>query len=239
MNNIEDRLKNIIKHSLTKISDFDGYKKFKGVLNSDDFKKLIKNDPAFAPFCLDREKYVVAKIGGNLVTSIHRKLGDLYEEILLELLHTKYGFTKEYLKFTLNIVIDGKAQQRTTDGRLILSDIQDIELKGKVSKLIIDGYDGLAMEVRSCYQIGDSKRIQADDHMATALKVINIEPKLIILCNTSLTSPVKRLSKNWTVYQGEESFEYIKNLTDFDLYQFLIDNKPLIEPLMDNVFDML
>lgn len=237
--NVEDKLKNIIKHSLTKISDFDGFKKFDGVNNSEDFKKLIQNDPAFSPFCLDREKYVVARIGGNLITSIHRKLGDLYEDILLELLHDKYGFSKEYLKFSLNIVIDGKEQERTTDGRLILSDIKNRELQTKVADLIIDGYDGLAMEVRSCYQIGDSKRIQADDHMASALKAINVEPKLVIMCNTSLTSPVKRLSKNWTVYQGKESFDYIKNLTDFDLFSFLMDNKDLIEPLMDDVFDML
>lgn len=237
--NIEERLKIIISHSLSRISSFDGFKKFEGVSNSEDFKKLMQRDPAFAPFCLDREKYIIARIGGNLVTSIHRKLGDLYEDIILELLNYKYGFSKAYLKFFLNIVVDGLEQQRTTDGRLILSDIENEELKNKVAGLIIDGYDGFAMEVRSCYQIGDSKRIQADDHMATALKVLNIEPKLIILCNTSLVSPVKRLSKNWTVYQGADSFEFIKDLTDFDLYQFLMDNKTLIEPLMDNVFDML
>jgi hypothetical protein len=239
MNNIEEKLKIIISHSLKKISEFDGYEKFKGVSNSQDFKNLMQSDPAFAPFCLDRNKYVVARIGGNLITSIHRKIGDLYEDILLELLKDKYGFSKEYLKFSLDIVIDGKEQKRTTDGRLLLSDIENSVLKNKVNNLILDGYDGLAMEVRSCYQIGDSKRIQADDHMATALKAINIEPKLIILCNTSLKSPVKRLSKNWTVYEGIDSFEYIKNLTDFDLYQFLMDNKILIEPLMDDVFDML
>ena len=199
----------------------------------------MKQDPAFSPFCLDRDKYVIARIGGNLITSIHRKLGDLYEEIILELLHNKYGFSKSYLKFSLNIVIDGKEQQRTTDGRLVLEDITNVDLKNKVRNLILDGYDGLAMEVRSCYQIGDSKRIQADDHMATALKAINIEPKLVIMCNTSLVSPVKRLANNWTVYQGSDSFNYIHELTDFDLFEFLMDNQSLIKPIMDDVFEML
>jgi hypothetical protein len=236
---IENSLKTIIKNSLEKITEFDGYKKFEGVTEPAHFKELMRNDPAFSPFCLDRDKYVTARIGGNLITSIHRKLGDLYEEIILELLHVKYGFSKDYLKYSLNIVIDGNQQERTTDGRLVLNDITNIELKAKVNKLIKNGYEGLAMEVRSCYQIGDSKRIQADDHMATALKALNIEPKLIIMCNTSLASPVKRLAKNWTLYQGMESFGYIQELTDFDLYVFLMDNQPLIKPLMDNVFDML
>ena len=236
---LENKLKEIIKHSLEKITDFDGYKKFEGVTEASHFKELMKKDPAFSPFCLDRDKYVIARIGGNLITSIHRKLGDLYEEIILELLHNKYGFSKSYLKFSLNIVIDGKEQERTTDGRLVLKDIKDENLKNKVSKLVLKGYDGLAMEVRSCYQIGDSKRIQADVHMATALKAINIEPKLVIMCNTSLVSPVKRLANNWTVYQGMESFDYIHMLTDFNLFAFLMDNQSLIKPIMDDVFEML
>ncbi len=236
---IEQKILEIVKFSLLKVKDFDGYKKFNGVDSPDDFKGMMVNDPAFQPFYLNRDKYVTARIGGNLITSIHRKLGDLYEDILIELLQHKYGFTKNYLKFYLNLVIDGKEQQRTTDGRLMLEDINDEDLRAKVKSLVIGDYAGLAMEVRSCYQIGDSKRIQADDHMATALKALNIEPKLVIMCNTSLTSPVKRLSKNWTLYEGKDSFDYIKNLTDFDLYQFLLDNETLIRPLMDDIFDML
>ena len=236
---VEQKILNIVKASLNKVKDFDGYKKFEGVSNSDDFKAMIVNDPAFHPFYLNRDKYVTARIGGNLITSIHRKLGDLYEEILLELLHHRYGFPKNYLKFSLNLVIDGKKQERTTDGRLMLEDINDDSHKAIVKSLLTGNYEGLAMEVRSCYQIGDSKRIQADDHMATALKALNIEPKLVIMCNTSLKSPVKRLSKNWTLYQGKESFDYIRELTGFDLYQFLLDNEKLIRPLMDDIFDML
>ncbi len=237
--NLENNLKEIIKNSLEKIVEFDGYKKFEGVSEASHFKEMMRRDPAFSPFCLDRDKYVIARIGGNLITSIHRKLGDLYEQIILELLHHRYGFSKDYLKFSLDIIIDGKKQERTTDGRIVLGDITDPELKKRVKDLIIGTYDGLAMEVRSCYQIGDSKRIQADDHMATALKAINIEPKLIIMCNTSLESPVKRLSNNWSVYQGSESFRYIHQLTNFDLYSFLMDNQSLIKPIMDDVFEML
>lgn len=236
---IENTILDIVKASLVKVKDFDGYKKFDGVNSPDDFKGMMVNDPAFQPFYLNRDKYVTARIGGNLITSIHRKLGDLYEEILLELLHHKYGFSKNYLKFSLKLVIDGKEQERTTDGRLMLEDLKDESHKAKVKSLLVGDYAGLAMEVRSCYQIGDSKRIQADDHMATALKALNIEPKLVIMCNTSLTSPLKRLSKNWTLYEGRESFDYIRELTDFDLYQFLLDNEKLIKPLMDDIFDML
>lgn len=224
---------------MNKVKSFDGYKKYHDVNSSEDFKGMMVNDPAFQPFYLNRDKYVTARIVGNLITSIHRKLGDLYEELLLEILQNKYGFNKDYLKFSLDIVIDGKKQERTTDGRLLLKDIDDEKLKTKVQNLIVGDFEGLAMEVRSCYQISDSKRIQADDHMATALKTINVEPKLVIMCNRSLVSPVRRLSKNWTLYEGQDSFDYIKALTDFDLLQFLLDNESEIKPLMDEIFDML
>lgn len=236
---IEQNLLGIVKRSLNKVKSFDGYKKYHDVNSSEEFKRMMLNDPAFQPFYLNRDKYVIARIGGNLITSIHRKLGDLYEELLLELLQDKYGFNKDYLKFSLDIVIDGKKQKRTTDGMLLVKDIDNKELKTKVQSLIVGDFEGLAMEVRSCYQIGDSKRIQADDHMATALKAINVEPKLVIMCNTSLVSPVRRLSKNWTLYEGQDSFDYIKDLTDFDLFQFLLDNESEIKPLMDDIFDML
>lgn len=237
--NVEGLLLPIVEYHLTKILDFAPYDKFEAVTNAEEFKNLIKKDPAFSPFCLHNDKYVIARIGGNLITSIHRKLGDLYEDIILELLTIKYGFSRDYLKFSLNIVIDGKEQERTTDGRLILADIKDKDLKGNVKNLMVGDYAGLAMEVRSCYQIGDSKRIQADEHMANALKAINIEPKLVIFCNTSLISPVKRLSHHWTLYQGEEAFNYIHNLTSFNLYKFLMDNQATIKPIMDKVFASL
>lgn len=228
-----------VEYHLAKILEFNPYDKFDGVSNADEFKLLIQKDPAFNPFCLHRDKYVIARIGGNLITSIHRKLGDLYEDIILELLSQKYGFSKEYLKFSLNIVVDGNKQARTTDGRLILADIKDRKLRKKVKDLIEGDYIGLAMEVRSCYQIGDSKRIQADEHMAKALRTMNIEPKLIIFCNTSLVSPVKRLSHHWRLYEGESAFNYIHELTDFNLYKFLMKNQATIKPIMDKIFETL
>ena len=239
MNKLENTLIAAIEYHLNKILDFDGYSKYDGVTNPKEFIYLMDNDPAFNPFGLGRDKYVTARIGGNLITSIHRKLGDLYEDMIIALLHDKYGFSKEYLKFSLNIVIDGNEQERTTDGRIMIADIDDKVLREETKKLIVGNYEGLALEVRSCYQIGDSKRIQADEHMAKALKAITIDPKLVIFCNTSLTSPVKRLSKHWDTYQGKKAFEFTRELTGFDLYQFLIDNKKVIDPIMDKVFQKL
>lgn len=238
MENVETIIEDLIADNLNKILEFNPYSKYDGVNNSKDFIKMISNDPAFAPFGLDTEKYVVGRVGGNLVTSIHRKIGDLYEEILLVLLEHTFDLSKEYLKYSLKLNIDGEEQKRTTDGRILIKDVTDPKLKKRLGDIVGDKYSGLALEVRSCYQIGDSKRIQADVHMATALQHKKVLPIMLIFCNSSLVSPVKRLKMIWQVYEGKETFDFIKHLTDYDLFATLMRHKKKSEMIMNKVFNM-
>lgn len=233
---MEQKLLELAENHLLKTLEFNPYANFEGVNSNTGFMEIIEHDPAFAPFSLNREKYITARFGGNLVTSLHRKLGDLYEDLILALLSEKFGLTKEYLKYSLDLQIDNESQKRTTDGRIMLVDINE-ELQKIVKPCIKGDYKGLAMEVRSCYQIGDSKRIQADEHMATALKLQDIEPKMLILCNTSLKSPVKRLSKHWDLYEGKSAFDFIEKLTEFDLFGFLMNNKGKFEKIIEQIFN--
>ena len=199
--------------------------------------RIIEKDPAFAPFSLNREKYVVARFGGNLVTSLHRKLGDLYEDLIITLLSEKYGFEKTYLKYSLELQIDEVRQIRTTDGRIMLADVKNKNLQNLANNCISGDYKGLALEVRSCYQIGDSKRIQADVHIASALKALEIEPIMLIFCETSLKSPVKRLSKIWTLHEGKQAFDFVEKLTEFDLFGFLMNRKERFDNIITQIFD--
>lgn len=235
---MKEKLLKIVKKNLLKILEFDPFKNFKGVSSSEDFLSVIENDPAFAPFALNREKYVAARFGGNLITSLHRKIGDLYEELIIALLSEKFGFDKSYLKYSLKIQIGDIQQRRTTDGRILLPDLQDKKLQNLVKNCLSDEkYQGLAFEVRSCYQIGDSKRIQADIHMASALKVIEVEPIMLIFCENSLKSPVKRLSAIWTLYEGHEAFDFVEKLTEFDLFGFLMESRDEFDVIIDKIFE--
>jgi hypothetical protein len=234
---MEEKLLEIVKRNLSKVLEFDPFKNFKGINSNQDFLQIIENDPAFAPFSLDKEKYVTARFGGNMITSLHRKLGDLYEELIITLLSEKFGFDKTYLKYSLEIQIGDIHQIRTTDGRIFLDDLQNEKLQNLVKTCIKKEYNGLAFEVRSCYQIGDSKRIQADIHMALALKAIDIEPIMLVFCENSLKSPIKRLSSIWTLYEGKEAFDFVEKLTEFDLFGFLMSNKDEFDEIISEIFD--
>ncbi|MBO1062302.1 MAG: type I restriction endonuclease [Aphanizomenon flos-aquae CP01] len=225
----EDDLLNIAIGNIRKVLEYQAYKNYPGVNNREEFQQLIAKDTAFGCLGLDN-RYVTARVGGNLVTSLHRKLGDMYQALFTYLLKESFGLTKNELDFSIELQIGKRIQRRTTDGLII---------KDKFNQNIpLDWikYEGIGFEVRSCYQIGDSKRIQADYDTALALKSKEILPVMLVFCNTSLKDPLVRLSKSWELYEGMNSFNLVHDITGFDLYDFLQRNSESLESEIDNIF---
>jgi hypothetical protein len=226
----EAELLNIAIINIRKVLEFSPYKSYTGVKSREEFQQLIARDPAFGVLGLDDERYVIARVGGNLVTSLHRKLGDMYQALFGYLLKKSFDLNENELHFSVEIKIGERTQIRSTDGLI---------RKEKFNQQIPDSwmqYEGIGFEIRSCYQIGDSKRIQADYDMALALKSYKILPVMLIFCNTSLRSPVARLSKSWELYEGINSFDLVESITGFNLYSFLEKNSQTLKKEINNIF---
>ena len=133
---LEDELKKIIERNLVKVLDYDPFRNFPGISSTQEFMNLFRSDPAFAPFCLNREKYITARFGGNLITSLHRKLGDIYEEMIQTILSDRLNIPIEDLSHSLVISIGGQSQERSTDGRILLSKIDNAELRYSLKSYI-------------------------------------------------------------------------------------------------------
>lgn len=225
----EKEVLNIAISNIRRVLEFSPYKSYSGISNREEFQNLIANDPAFGALGLDDERYVIARVGGNLVTSLHRKIGDLYEGIFAYLLKETYSVGDDEIHFGVEVKIGDRVQIRSTDGLI---------KKENYNELIPEEwrqFDGIGFEVRSCYQIGDSKRIQADYDMSLALKANRINPVMLIMCATSLRSPVARLAKSWELYEGMDSFNLIRSITNFDLYAFLQANSKTLRAEIDRV----
>jgi len=235
---MQKKLEKIIIRHLEKVLEFNPFKNFPGIKTNEDFIKLFRSDPAFSPFYLARKKYVIARFGGNLITSLHRKLGDLYEDLTKEIISYTLGIPRSSLEYSLKLKINNQIQKRSTDGRILTDEIKDTNLKNKFKSIVPIDMKGIALEVRSCYQIGDSKRIQADRDMALALRDISLEPVMLIYCTTSLRWPISRLKKYWNLKEGKRSFRYLQDITGFDLYSFLLDNEKLIKTKMEEIFNI-
>ena len=230
-------LLNLIEYHLSRVVKFDPYKRFPDIQDHASFANMISQDPAFAPFGLADERYIIARIGGNLITSLHRKIGDLYEDIFHYLLKCRFNLSDEAFKFSVEVAIGDRIQTRSTDGVVPSESLTNVTLP-----LLDDSWratDGLAFEVRSCYQIGDSKRIQADWDMALMLKATNLTPVMLIFCNTSLRSPVTRLGSSWNLFEGEETFDFVSDLTQFNLKEFMAQNQPYLTRLIQDALSNL
>ena len=147
----------LLKKNLSVVLDYDPYERFEGIETRADFDALLRNDPAFAPFFLYHSKYITARIGGNLVTSLHRKLGDLYEDLFQVLLKEKLNVSESDLEYAVDIRINGEIQQRSTDGWIRFANYSGADQTRLFQLSQIEGVVGMAFEVRSCYQISDSE----------------------------------------------------------------------------------
>lgn len=226
----EVELLNLAVTNIRKVLDFSPYKSYIGIKSREQFQQLIARDPAFGVLGLDDERYIIARVGGNLVTSLHRKLGDMYEALFGYLLKESFGLNESDLHFSVQVQIGDRIQVRSTDG-LIRRD----KFNQNIPKAWME-YEGIGFEIRSCYQIGDSKRIQADYDMSLALKSYQILPVMLVFCNTSLRSPLARLSKSWELYEGINSFNLVQLITGFDLYSFLQRSSESLKQEIDNIF---
>lgn len=95
---------------------------------------------------------------------------------------------------------------------------------------------GVGMEVRHCYQTGDSKRTQADEAMARHLLLSGILPIMPLFCNQSNPGIIGRYSSVWVVKQGIEAYDAVRICSGFDFYDFLMRNR---EDFRKPVIDLL
>ena len=92
------------------------------------------------------------------------------------------------------------------------------------------------MEIRHCYQTGDSKRTQADEAMARHLLLSGILPVMPLFCNQSNPGIVSRYRSVWVIKEGSDAYGVVRIFSGFDFYNFLRRNRddfrsPIIELL--------
>lgn len=246
---LEAELQETIDSELDTVLDYARRKNIK------EQRKEYAKDPLFSRFNLDTQEFVLAKSGGGLVTSIHRKVGDLVEKNVQQIFSERTGVDK--ITYDAEIVVDGEPKTRELDALLLLDEVDNGEATTRLQQVIhedgeevngnknpadlIDAdteWEGIGFEIRHCYQSADSKRVQADIAMARHLQSKNIMPVMLICCEDSNQSVVSRYRNHMFVYEGDDAFELIERLTGFDYAGFLDSREAFIDNKMDLVFEM-
>ena len=208
--------------------------------------KSYSQDPVFSIFGLDTVEYLAATFAGGTVTSIHRKIGDIYEACVKIIFMHTLNLPLDKVTYSATIRNGDAEETRSADAYLQFDLLPPqtrqrvVEYcKTEVSKLADNPrikLRGVGMEVRHCYQTGDSKRTQADEAMARHLLVSGILPVMPLFCNQSNLTIIRRYSSIWVIKQGMEAYNLIKTFSGFDFYKFLKRNredfrKPVIQLL--------
>ncbi|HUT01339.1 MAG TPA: hypothetical protein VM031_02700 [Phycisphaerae bacterium] len=198
-------------------------------------RRRYHQDPVYSIFGLDSPEYIAATLGGGTVTSIHRKIGDIYESVVKRVVMATLGLTEEQVTYEASIQSGDVEEHRTADVSIPLDDLdgpdreriagycQD-ELRKLTDRPRAD-LVGLGMEVRHSYATGDSKRTQADEAMARHLLVSGILPIMPLFSDQSNRGIVRRYRSVWVVKEGMESYEMVTFLTRYDLFDFMRRNR--------------
>ena len=75
----------------------------------------LAQDPVYSIFGLDSPEYAAATLAGGTITSIHRKLGDIYEGCVKTIFMAQLGLAPELVTYSASIFSGEKQETRTAD----------------------------------------------------------------------------------------------------------------------------
>jgi hypothetical protein len=194
----------------------------------------LKADPVFSVFGLTGQEYILAKARGAQMVSLHRKLGDLYQELVCTVFRQTLGLSASDLELELVRPSGAEAGRRTLDAKIEFECVAtEARTRVESTSRRIAGENtpkytslpprGLGFELRFCYQIGDAKRINADIENAEDALAMGFLPIMLVFCSISLPDPLDRFRSRskWFVLEGRPAYDLVRELTGYDLFAFL------------------
>lgn len=215
-------------------------------LDAAELRGAFSTDPVYSIFGLDSPQYISAALAGGTITSIHRKIGDAYEECIRIIFSSQYGLSDNLLQYAAMISSGDRHMQRSLDVYFALEDIpaayrtmwigytqEQLKLISAAPRLTIDA---VGLEVRHCYQSADSKRAQADEAMGRHCIISGILPIMLVFCEQSNRSIINRYRSIWIVVEGYHAYDLVRTQAGFDFYTFLLAHRdsfrqPVLEAL--------
>jgi hypothetical protein len=111
---IDEQLFAIAQEHLAKLADYvPGPVRKKGTRPK--LLRAYKNDPVFSIFGLDSAEYLGATLAGGTVTSIHRKIGDIYEACVRSIFMQTLNLSATDVTYTAIIRSGDEEEQRSAD----------------------------------------------------------------------------------------------------------------------------
>ncbi len=232
---LDQSLFDIVMERLSKLADYLPGPVKKAGGTREHLLARYRNDPVYSIFGLDSTEYLAAMLAGGTVTSIHRKLGDIYEGRVRAVFMHAFRLNADQVVYSATIRSGTTDEARSEDAylqfdrlppdaanRIRVYCLREVALLSPNPQINLIG---IGLEVRHCYATGDSKRTQADEAMARHLLVSGILPVMPLFCDQSNPGIVERYRSVWVIKQGMESYDMVRTLSGYDFYGFMTRNR--------------
>lgn len=175
-------------------------------------------DPVYSKFHLASADYILIRLMGRMSVSIGRRLGELYDKIPRLAAQARYRLDRD------KVVV--KFDGLELDVALKLADLSsgDAEhLKSvcqKHLKIDLNGFKGLAIEIRYNFNPNDSARLRKDKKLAELLQADGHFPLYLVFAENSprLGDAVASLRRaGWQFLIGASALDFMADVVGFDI----------------------
>lgn len=190
------------------------------------------DDLVLSLFGMTEESFIRRRWIAGFTNSCSTNLGRFLDKASKLLLSESFGLPQSVITKDLLIEIGGKQMVEQADAMIDGNEITKNHhlLKSVLDRLKTDK-KGLGFEFRSRYGKNDDSLVQKDEHMSQALMQAGVVPVMAIYSSNNAVSAVKRLSRSWHVVQGRELLSLMRDLTNFDLEEYLKSRDGMLSQL--------
>lgn len=232
----------------------------KAGLTLPEFAKLYQADTFYSWLGLDNPLMYTAHKAAGGMTSIYRQIGTACEQVFRLILQDQLGLSDAQVKWSYDIITDGKKRTLSLDGRIELSDIQVARKRKIVSQWlkksakqlnvapeIAKALKGAVFEVRQGYKSKDSKRQNADIANAATAYSQGYLPVVVVLSTQIDRDIVLRYeNEKWLILQGyvngtstTSTYVFTKEIIGYDLANFFRSNSGKLKTAIAEVLKVL
>lgn len=200
----------------------------------------LGEDPVYSAFGLASPAYTLIRLMGRMSISVGRRLGELHDKPVREVVASRFGLTAEQVSPRLSgleLDIGLRFEQLQPGDEEFVR-----ERAGSTGVVVPDDSAGLGIEIRYNFNPNDSARIRKDAEMAGLVRDTGLEPIYLVFSAMSprLKDAVPRLERaGWTFLLGPEAGAFAGEVLGLDFGSVLAEAKPEITKRVAEVMDVI
>ena len=196
-------------------------------------------DPIFELFGFTDMGFTRKRWEAGFANSCATNLGRFTDKATKVIFAEASGLDAATLLKSVQIQSNAAIETEEIDGVLLLDEVapkmrpklEAVTTRLKAQHAADANARGLGFEFRGRYGKNDDTLLQKDEHMAAAIRGLGAIPILGMFSTANAGTAMGRLRRSWVIVAGHETTDLLKELTDFDLIEYLKSRSAMLSPI--------